>query len=63
MIFVTRQTLRALLRIHKTFSYNFFSMLLNEDVADIEKPDRICSLTFYECLGIFLYPSVFSVID
>ena len=27
-----------------------FSMLLNDDIIDIEKPDRICSLTFVEDL-------------
>ena len=34
------------------------SMLLNKDIVDIEKPDRICSLTFvvYEFSGLFLDP-------
>ena len=41
-----------------------FSMLLNEDIVDIEKPDGICSLTFvgHEFSGLFLHPSIFSVI-
>ena len=39
-------------------------MLLNEDAVDIEKPDRICSLTFAvdEFSGLFLHPSIFSII-
>ena len=39
-------------------------MLLNEDIADIEKPDGICSLTFVvdKFLGLFLHPSIFSII-
>ena len=41
-----------------------FSMLLNEDIADIEKPDGICLLTFVvdEVSGLFLHPSIFSII-
>ena len=40
-------------------------MLLNEDIVDIEKPDRICSLTFVieEFSGLFLHPSIFSNIQ
>ena len=40
------------------------SLLLNEDIVDIEKPDRICSLTFVVdgFSGLFLNPSVFSII-
>ena len=40
-----------------------FSMLLNEDIVDIEKPDGICSLTFVvdEFSGLFLHPSIFSI--
>ena len=40
-----------------------FSMLLNEDIVDIEKPDGICSLTFVgnELSGLFLHPSIFSI--
>ena len=39
-------------------------MLLKEDIVYIEKPDEICSLTFDvdECSGLFLQPSVFSII-
>ena len=39
-------------------------MLLNEDIVDIEKPDVICSLTFVvdELSGLFLHPSIFSII-
>ena len=28
------------------FTSCLFSMFLNEDIVDIEKPDEICSLTF-----------------
>ena len=40
-----------------------FSMLLNDDIVDIEKPDGICSLTVVvdEFSGLFLHPSIFSV--
>ena len=45
--------LRALLRIHKTFTPSLplyisclFSMLLNDDIVDTKKPDGICLLTF-----------------
>ena len=39
-------------------------MLLNEDIVGIEKPDRICSLTFAvdEFSELFVHPSVFSII-
>ena len=58
----------ALLKIHKSFSYNlyihlyihlcYFSMLVNEDIVHIEKPNGICSLTFVadEFSGLFLHP-------
>ena len=41
-----------------------FSVLLNEDIVNIEKPDGICSLTFVvdEFSGLFLHPSIFSII-
>ena len=41
-----------------------FSMLLDEDIADIEKPDGIYLLTFVvdEFSGFFLHPSIFSII-
>ena len=41
-----------------------FSMLLNEDIVDIEKPDGICSVIFVvdEFSGSFLHPSIFSII-
>ena len=40
------------------------SMLLNEDIADIKKPDGICLLTFvtYGFSGLFLHPPAFSII-
>ena len=46
------------------FTSCLFSMLLNEDIGDSEKHDRICSLSFVvnECSGIFLNPSIFSII-
>ena len=39
-------------------------MLVNEDIVDIEKVDGICSLTFVvdEFSGLFLHPSIFSMI-
>ena len=39
-------------------------MLLNKDLVDIEKPDRICSLTFDvdEFSGLFLHLLIFSII-
>ena len=42
-----------------------FSILLNDNIADIEKLDGICLLTFVidECTGLFLHPSIFSVIQ
>ena len=41
-----------------------FSMLLDEDIADIEKPNGIYLLTFVvdEFSGLFLHPSIFSII-
>ena len=41
-----------------------FSMLLNDNIVDIVKPDGICLLTFSadEFSGLFLYPSIFSII-
>ena len=41
-----------------------FSVLLNEEIVDVEKPDGICSLTFVvdEFSGLFLHPSIFSII-
>ena len=40
-------------------------MSLNEDIADIEKPDGIGSLTFVvdSFVGLFLQPSIFSIKD
>ena len=40
-----------------------FSMLLNDNIVDIEKTDEICSLSFAvdELLGLISHPSVFSV--
>ena len=40
------------------------SMLVNEDIAEIEKGDGICSFTFVvdEFSGLFLHPSIFSMI-
>ena len=39
-------------------------MLLNEDFADVQKPDGICLLTFVvdEFSGLFLHPLIFSII-
>ena len=40
-----------------------FSMLLNEDSVDIEKPDGICSLNFVadKFSGLFLHTSTFCI--
>ena len=40
-----------------------FSMLLNDDIVDIEKPDGICSLTFAvdKFSGSFLHALIFSI--
>ena len=40
-----------------------FSMILNDDIVDIAKPDRICSPTFVvdEFSGLYLHPSIFYV--
>ena len=39
-------------------------MLLNEDIAAIQKPDGICSLIFVvdKFSGLFLHPSIFSIL-
>ena len=41
-----------------------FSILVNQDIVEIEKPHGICSLTFVvdEFLGLFLHSSIFSTI-
>ena len=38
-------------------------MFLNDDIVDIEKPDRICSPNFdvNEFSGLFLHLSIFSI--
>ena len=38
-------------------------MLLNEDILDIKKPNRICSPTFVvdEFSELYLHPSIFSI--
>ena len=38
-------------------------MLLDDDIVDTEKPDRVCSPTFvvYEFSGLFSHPSIFSI--
>ena len=40
-----------------------FSMLFNDDIVDIEKPEGICSPTFVrdEFSGKVLHPSIFSI--
>ena len=37
---------------------SLFSMLLNDDIVDIEKPDGLFSGLFS---GLFLHPSIFSI--
>ena len=43
---------------------HLFSMLVNEDIVDIEKPDDMCLLTVVadELSGLFLHPSIISII-
>ena len=47
--------------LHKSCS---FYMLQNDDIVDIEKHDRVSSLTFLvdEFPGLFFYPSIFRII-
>ena len=42
---------------------SLFSMLLNDDIVDITKPDGIFSLTFVvdEFSGLYLHPSSFHI--
>ena len=46
------------------YTLHLFSMLLNEDLVGIEKPDQISSLTFVidELSELFLHLSIFSII-
>ena len=46
------------------YTLHLFSMLLNEDLVGIEKPDQLSSLTFVidELSELFLHPSIFSII-
>ena len=41
----------------------FFSMVLIDDIVDIEKPDEICLPSFVvdEFSGLFLHPSIFNI--
>ena len=41
-----------------------FFMLLNEDIVDIDKRNRICLLAIVvdEFSGLFLHPSIFCII-
>ena len=41
-----------------------FSVLLNDDIVDIEKSDGVCLLTLVvdDFSGLFLHPSIFSII-
>ena len=45
------------------YTWCLFTMPLNDNVEDIEKPDGICSPTFVEneFSGLFLHPSIFSI--
>ena len=45
------------------YTSSLLSMLLNDDIVDIEKPDGICPLTFVvdEFSRLFLHPSFFSI--
>ena len=46
------------------YTSRFFSMVLNKDIVDIEKPEGICSLIFVvdEFSGLFLHLPIFSII-
>ena len=64
--------MRALLRIHKSFFVQYLSlytlcllsMLLNNDIVDIEKADGVCLLAFAvdNFSGLFLHSAIFSII-
>ena len=47
------------------YTLYLFPISLNDDIVDIEQPDRICSpiLVLDELLGLFLHPAVFSIKD
>ena len=48
---------------HIFYTSCLFSISLNDDVIDIEKPNGIVSLTFVvnDFLALFLYTSIFSI--
>ena len=45
------------------YASGLFSIRLNGDIVDIEKPYGICSITFVmnKLSGLFLHPSIFSI--
>ena len=45
------------------YPWCLFSIFLNDDIVEIEKPDGKCSPTFDidEFSGLFLHPSIFSI--
>ena len=45
------------------YALSLFSILLNDDIVDMKKPDQTCSPTFavHEFSGLFLYPSIFCI--
>ena len=56
----SQNLLRQFLSLYTSF---LLPMFLNDDILDIQKPDRICSPTFAvdEFSGSFLQPSIFSI--
>ena len=70
LLIVSHFSLRSLLKINSFFIQSLplytsclFSILLIEDIVDIEKPDGKCSLTLVvdEFSGSFSHPSIFSI--
>ena len=47
------------------YTLYLFSIFLNDDIVDIEKPNKIFSLAFVvnNFCGFFLHPSVFTIKD
>ena len=68
IIFIVRslKNLQKVFHVTSTMYTSCIShMFLSDSIADIGKSDRICSTTFVmdNFSGLFLYPSVFSIID
>ena len=44
------------------YTFFYFSMFLNGNITDLEKPDRIClpTIVIDKLSGLLLHPSIFS---